>query len=107
MPDLIRYQYKHLAAQESQRIWIRQAPKGMHVLLGRVVVNTGGDFILALYNGMESKEAVAVIKNPKAGQTLTYKCVLDAGLTCTLDGERDWRGNPYSVTITFADVQSA
>jgi hypothetical protein len=44
---------------------------------------------------------VAVIVNLTAGQTFTYECVLDQGITISVEGSRDAEANPYSVRITY------
>jgi hypothetical protein len=75
------------------------------MVLGRVVVNTGGNFRLYLYDGMaENSPPVAYIINPRAGKTFTYECALDEGIAFVLEGSRNADGNPYSVTITYREL---
>jgi hypothetical protein len=106
MGESTRYQYKHIAWQVPTVQYAVVAPKDKHILLGRVVVNTGGRFRLSIYNGnkAESQALVAVIDNPSGGQTFTYDCVLDQGIAAIVEGERDAKSNPYSVTILYLEV---
>jgi hypothetical protein len=69
------------------------------ILLGWVVVNTGGAFTLTLYHGAEADAPkVAVIANPPTGALFPYHCDLERGLTYTLEGD------PGSVTIMYTEI---
>lgn len=72
---------------------------GLATLLGWVVVNTGGDFILTLYQGMApDAPKVAVITNPPTGAFFPFHCVLEQGLAYTLTG------TPGSVSVIYTDI---
>jgi hypothetical protein len=102
---MAQYQPKHIAWQDRERPGISAAAlKGTPTLLGRVVVNTGGTFVLKLFDGRESSQPFAVISNPKSGDMFVYECVVDHGLTYTVKGGHTVVGNPYSITITYADA---
>ncbi len=78
------------------------APQGIvfGTLLGWVVVNTGGQFTLTLYDGLEDDTApLAVITNPPTGAFFPFHCLLHKGLTYTLEG------TPGSVTIIYDEVR--
>jgi hypothetical protein len=105
MADVPRYKFKHIVEQVAERQWLVQAPKGGQILLGRVVVNTGGNFRLYVYDGKaENAPSVAYIINPSAGQTFAYECALNEGIAIVLDGPRNHGSNPYSVTITYLEI---
>lgn len=105
MADVPRYRFKHIVEQSTTRTYLVQAPKGGQILLGRVVINTGGQFRLYLYDGTEkSAQPVAYIIDPDAGQTFTYECALDHGIGYEVHGARDHAANPYSITVTYLEV---
>jgi hypothetical protein len=105
MADVPQYKFKHIAEQVTPRQWLVQTPKGGHLVLGRVVVNTGGQFRLYLYDGKsDTAQPVAYIINPTAGQTFTYECAMDHGIAYEVEGQRRWDGNPYSITITYLEL---
>jgi hypothetical protein len=105
MADVPRYKFKQIAEQVLARQWLVQAPKGGQVLLGRVVVNTGGQFRLYLYDGKaDNAQPVAYIINPTGGQTFTYECALDHGIAYEVHGARNAESNPYSITITYLEL---
>jgi hypothetical protein len=100
----VQYQPKHIAWQDREQPGISAAATaGTPTLLGRVVINTGGQFILKLYNGQNPKDFFAVITNPNGGDNFVYECVVDRGLTYTVEGPRT-AANPYSITITYVDL---
>ena len=105
MADLPQYKFKHIAGQTAQRQWVAQAPRNGKILLGRVVVNTGGKFRMYVYDGVtDAAPPVAYIINPSAGQTFTYDCALDHGLAYELKGSRHHSINPYSITVTYLEL---
>ena len=67
-------------------------------LLGWVVVNTGGDFTLTLYDGLaDDAPALAAKHQPPTGACFAFHCVVERGLTYTLEG------TPGSVTILYQE----
>jgi hypothetical protein len=99
------YQPYHITSAAPDRTPIgarAEQQTGMATLLGWVVVNSGGDFTLTLYQGMApDAPKVAVIANPPTGAYFPYHCLLEPGLAYTLEG------TPGSVTIVYADVSLA
>jgi hypothetical protein len=68
-------------------------------LLGWVVVNTGGQFTLTLYDGLApDAPALAVIHHPPTGAHFPFHFVVKQGLTYTLEG------TPGSVTIIYDEM---
>jgi hypothetical protein len=105
MTDIPRYKFKHIVDMSTERLWVVQAPKGHQILLGRVVVNTGGRFRLYLYDGTaKNAPSIAYIINPTAGQTFTYECALDHGIAYEVHDPRSADGNPYSITVTYVEL---
>lgn len=103
----VQYQPKHIAWQERAQPGISAAATaGTPTLLGRVVINTGGQFVLKLYNGQAAKDVIAVIDSPKTGDAFEYECVVSRGLTYTVEGPHT-AANAYSITITYADLPKA
>jgi ATP-dependent Clp protease ATP-binding subunit ClpA len=91
------YQPHHIQAETTERTAIGAA--GRQVMLGWVVVNTGGQFTLTLYHGAEPEAPkVAVIANPPTGASFPFHCLLEHGLTYTLEG------TPGSVTIMCGEL---
>ncbi|HLW03827.1 MAG TPA: Clp protease N-terminal domain-containing protein [Ktedonobacterales bacterium] len=75
---------------------------GATTLLGWVTVNTGGAFILTLYQGMAADAPkIGVISNPATGAYFPFHCLMEDGLAYTLTG------TPGSVTILYADIPTA
>jgi hypothetical protein len=69
------------------------------LLLNQVVIGTGGEFILVLYDGLApDAPALAVISNPKTGDPYPFHVLLEHGLSYTLEG------TPGSVTILSTDL---
>lgn len=105
MADVPHYLYKHIAWQQREKTWLVSAIRGRPMMLGRVVVNTGGRFTLTLYNGTaDDNQQVAYIAEPRAGQTFTFECVLDQGIAYSLEGAHSQDANPYSITITYLEI---
>jgi len=67
-------------------------------LLGWVVVNTGGEFTLTLYDGLEAEQPLAIITNPATGAFFPFYTLVQRGLTYTFEG------TPGSVTIIYDEV---
>ena len=107
-PSISPYQPYHLHTQTTGRTVIdtgalisaetpeEHIPK---ILLGWVVINTGGAFTLTLYHGADvDAPKVAVIAGPPTGAFFPYHCALERGLTYTLEGA------PGSVTIMYTEL---
>ena len=106
-----RYQFFHIDAEQRERRPVgnganpRPIPAAPYSAifgsrLGWVVINTGGNFTLRLYDGLTDAEPFAVIANPPTGANFPYHSVLKQGLTYTLEG------TPGSITIVYAEMQA-
>ena len=74
---------------------------GSATLLVWVTVNTGGAFILTLYEGMApDAPKIAIITDPPTGASFPFHCTLDQGLAYTLTG------TPGSVTIVYGNLST-
>jgi hypothetical protein len=106
-----RYQFFHIDAEQRERRPVgnganpRPIPTAPYsavfgTRLGWVVINTGSNFTLRLYDGFTDAEPFAVIANPPTGANFPYHSVLKQGLTYTLEGA------PGSVTIVYGEMQA-
>jgi hypothetical protein len=105
-----RYRPCHLDAEQRERKTVGRGANAHPLprapfsivwgtLLGWVIVNTGAEFTLRLYDGFVPEEPpFAIITNPPTGACFPYHCVLKRGLTYTLEG------TPGSVTIIYDEV---
>lgn len=105
-----RYQFFHIDAEQRERRPVgnganpRPIPAAPYsavfgTRLGWVVINTGGNFTLRLYDGFTDAEPFAVIVNPPGGASFPYHYVMKQGLTYTLEGA------PGSVTILYGEMR--
>lgn len=115
---LPRYQPWHIDAEQPRKTPVGHGTEysGLHIgtrfggmqpdtpfgtLLGWVVVNTGGDFTLTLYDGLaDDAPALAVMRQPPTGACFAFHCVIARGLTYTLEG------TPGSVTIIYEEPRA-
>ncbi|HEY7126499.1 MAG TPA: Clp protease N-terminal domain-containing protein [Ktedonobacterales bacterium] len=105
---LLRHVYPQLFAPPSPATALHiqashpsRAPVGAGgaLILHQVVIGTGGDFTLALYDGLApDAPALSVITNPKTGDTYPFHVLLEHSLSYTLEG------TPASVTILYTDL---
>jgi hypothetical protein len=95
------YQSFHINSEAPDKTAIgakAQQQTGIGTLLGWVVVNTGGEFTLTLYDGLEAEQPLAIITNPATGAFFPFYTLVGRGLTYTLEG------TPGSVTIIYDEV---
>ena len=102
LAEVADYKFFHIASELGEQVPVGQGTEGGGTFLGTIIVGSGGEFTLTLYNGSgATAPVVTTITNPHTGVVLPFNCVLDQGLTCTLNGAR-----PGDVTITYVDVES-
>jgi hypothetical protein len=91
-------QFFHMASEIGDRVPIGQGAHSGGTFLAHVLVNTGGEFTLTLYDGVDTMApVVASITNPPTGAVFSFNCVAERGLACT------FTGTPGDVTITYMD----
>lgn len=94
------YKLRHLSTTQPTKAWMSVSiPNGSKgTVLGQVIVGTGGDFTLTLYNGIEDDATIiSVIHHPPSGTVLPFHCLVERGLAYTLEG------TPGSVTVSYAE----
>ncbi|HEY7354805.1 MAG TPA: Clp protease N-terminal domain-containing protein [Ktedonobacterales bacterium] len=96
------HQHEHISAEALDKTPIGKRARGENdapTMLGWVVVNTGGAFILTLYHGKaDNAPKVAVITDPPTGAHFPYYCPLEQGLAYTLTG------TPGSVSVVYGEM---
>ena len=96
--EALTYRPYHISHVVRDKTLVGQIEDGIY--LHKIIVNTGGHFVLSLYNGQREMEPIAVFHELISGTCFQYDCFLEQGLAFTFTQYAP--SDICSVTVIYA-----